>query len=83
VLSEQRANAVIHYLEQQANIPVRRILAPSGMGTSHEVADNSTPEGRKMNRRVEVKVLVSQGLVGGGSTSPSADASTKPDTAAH
>jgi outer membrane protein OmpA-like peptidoglycan-associated protein len=82
-LSEARANAVIHYLEQQANIPVRRILAPTGMGTSHEVADNSTPQGRKMNRRVEVKILVSQGLVGANSSVP-ADASTKPGApAAH
>ena len=85
VLSEARANAVIHYLEQQANIPVRRILAPTGMGTSHEVADNTTAEGRKMNRRVEVKVLVSQGLVGAtASNSGPADASTKqPDGSAH
>jgi OOP family OmpA-OmpF porin len=84
VLSEARASAVIHYLEEDANIPVRRILAPSGMGTSHAAADNSTVEGRKMNRRVEVKVLVSQGLVGGSSASTTpADASTKPDGGAH
>jgi outer membrane protein OmpA-like peptidoglycan-associated protein len=82
VLSEARASAVIHYLEQQDNIPVRRILAPTGMGTSHEVADNTTPEGRKMNRRVEVKILVSQGLVGANGPT-SADASTKQDPGAH
>ncbi len=75
-LSEARASSVIHYLEEQANIPVRRILAPTGMGTSHEVADNKTAQGRKQNRRVEVKILVSQGLVGSASTP--ADASTKP-----
>lgn len=63
-LSEARASAVIHYLEEQANVPVRRILAPTGMGVSHEVADNKTSEGRKQNRRVEVKILVSQGIVG-------------------
>lgn len=62
-LSEERANAVIQYLEQQGNIPVRRILAPAGMGTSHAVADNRTSSGRKANRRVEVKVLVNQGVV--------------------
>jgi outer membrane protein OmpA-like peptidoglycan-associated protein len=65
VLSEQRANSVIRYLEQQGNIPIHRILAPAGMGTTHEAADNHTAEGRKMNRRVEVKVLVNQGLVAG------------------
>jgi outer membrane protein OmpA-like peptidoglycan-associated protein len=65
VLSEQRADSVIRYLQQDGDIPLHRILAPAGMGTSHQAADNSTPEGRKMNRRVEVKVLVNQGLVAG------------------
>src|SRR5205814_5514248 len=51
VLSEQRANAVIQYLEQQGNIPIHRILTPAGMGTSHEAQPNDTTEGRKMNRR--------------------------------
>lgn len=69
VLSEQRANAVIRYLEQEGNIPIHRILAPAGMGTTHEAQPNDTPEGRKMNRRVEVKVLVNQGVVAG-STQP-------------
>lgn len=63
-LSERRADAVMQYLEQQGNIPIPRILTPAGMGTSHAAADNSTKEGRKMNRRVEVKLLVNQGLVG-------------------
>jgi outer membrane protein OmpA-like peptidoglycan-associated protein len=65
VLSEQRADSVIRYLQQDGDIPLHRILAPAGMGTSHQAADNGTPEGRKMNRRVEVKVLVNQGLVAG------------------
>lgn len=82
VLSEARASAVIHYLEQQDNIPVRRILAPTGMGTSHQAADNNTAEGRKMNRRVEVKILVSQGLVGSNG-SPSPDGAPKPEMGAH
>jgi outer membrane protein OmpA-like peptidoglycan-associated protein len=64
-LSEQRANSVINYLQQDGDIPLHRILAPAGMATSHPAADNNTPEGRKMNRRVEVKVLVNQGLVAG------------------
>jgi outer membrane protein OmpA-like peptidoglycan-associated protein len=84
VLSEARANSVIHYLEQEGNVPVRRILAPSGMGTSHAAADNTTAEGRKQNRRVEVKVLVSQGLVGNSASATNpADASTKPDATTH
>jgi len=62
-LSERRAHAVIQYLEQQGNIPIHRILTPAGMGTSHAVADNKTRAGRKQNRRVEVNVLVNQGVV--------------------
>src|SRR3954453_8368553 len=69
VLSEDRANAVVRYLQQQGNIPIHRILTPAGMGTSHEAADNKTSAGRKMNRRVEVTVLVNQGVVSGSSPS--------------
>jgi OmpA-OmpF porin, OOP family len=77
-LSQKRANAVIQYLEETGNIPIHRILTPTGLGTSHEAADNKTAEGRKMNRRVEVKVLVNQGLVssGAGGASAAAPAST-------
>jgi outer membrane protein OmpA-like peptidoglycan-associated protein len=63
-LSEKRAAAVVQYL-QMKDVPLRRILAPAGLGTSHSVAENSTPEGRKQNRRVEVKVLVNRGITTG------------------
>ena len=76
VLSEARADAVTRYLEQQGNIPIHRILTPTGMGTSHEVASNDNPDGRKMNRRVEVKILVNQGVVSGSGQTASSD--TKP-----
>lgn len=62
-LSQARAEAVINYLEEQGDIPINRILTPAGMGMTHEAADNSTSAGRKLNRRVEVKVFVNQGLV--------------------
>jgi outer membrane protein OmpA-like peptidoglycan-associated protein len=68
-LSESRANAVIQYLEEQGDIPTYRIVTPAGLGTTHEAADNSTSQGRKLNRRVEVKVLVNQGLVAGSNAS--------------
>jgi OmpA-OmpF porin, OOP family len=77
VLSEQRANAVIQYLEQQGNIPIHRILTPAGMGTTHEAQPNDTAEGRKMNRRVEVKVLVNQGVVAG-SNQPAGSPAPRP-----
>lgn len=62
-LSERRANAVIEYLEQQGDIPLRRILAPAGMGTSHPAQSNDSSAGRKLNRRVEISLLVNQGVV--------------------
>jgi outer membrane protein OmpA-like peptidoglycan-associated protein len=78
VLSERRADAVVRFLEQDGDIPIHRILPMAGMGISHEAADNKTREGRKMNRRVEVKILVNQGVVAG-NTQPSGGApSTKP-----
>ena len=78
-LSEARANAVVRYLEQQGNIPIHRILTPAGMGTSHEAADNNTNEGRKLNRRVEVTVLINQGVVtGSNQTAPSSSAPAAP-----
>jgi outer membrane protein OmpA-like peptidoglycan-associated protein len=64
-LSDRRAHAVMTYLEEQGNIPIHRILTPAGMGTTHEAADNKTAAGRKLNRRVEVKVLVNKGVVAG------------------
>jgi OmpA-OmpF porin, OOP family len=78
VLSENRANAVVRYLQQQGNIPIHRILTPAGMGTSHEVADNKTREGRQQNRRVEVTVLVNQGVVSGATASTSPGAAPRP-----
>ncbi len=64
-LSEERADAVVRYLEQNGDIPIHRILRPAAMGTSHEAEPNNTAAGRKANRRVEIKMLVNQGVVGG------------------
>jgi len=65
-LSQRRADAVIRYLVENHNIPLRRIVTPYGYGETNPVADNTTREGREQNRRVEIKLLVNKGL-----TSPS------------
>ncbi len=62
VLSENRARAVINYLVENHNVPLRRIGTSFGFGALQAIADNSTREGREANRRVEVKLLVSRGL---------------------
>ncbi|MDQ3804809.1 MAG: OmpA family protein [Acidobacteriota bacterium] len=64
-LSQRRADAVIRYLVENHEIPLRRIITPFGYGEMKPVADNTTREGRVENRRVEVKVLVNRGLIQG------------------
>lgn len=61
-LSEERAAAVAHYFYEVQNIPMRRILMPVGYSTTHRLAANTDAEGRELNRRVDVKVLVNKGL---------------------
>jgi outer membrane protein OmpA-like peptidoglycan-associated protein len=65
-LSQRRADTVIRYLVENHNIPLRRIITPYGYGEAQPVAENTSRQGREQNRRVEVKVLVSRGLIQGG-----------------
>lgn len=51
-LSERRANAVAQYLETQGLANNRVVTI--GAGETRPVADNSTPDGRQANRRVEL-----------------------------
>jgi outer membrane protein OmpA-like peptidoglycan-associated protein len=52
VISEKRANSCQKYLMDKFNISGERI-GVKGYGSSKPIADNSTPEGRAKNRRVE------------------------------
>lgn len=61
-LSDARATAVVQYLRNEKSVPMRRILAPAGYGATHPAANNTDSEGRAMNQRVDVKVLVNKGL---------------------
>ncbi|RMG61631.1 MAG: OmpA family protein [Calditrichaeota bacterium] len=54
-LSRQRAQAVVQWLVERG-IDAGRLEA-QGFGESRPVADNSTPQGRKLNRRVEIVVV--------------------------
>jgi len=55
LLSKNRAESVKKYLVQHG-ITASRILT-RGYGESRPVADNSTEEGRQMNRRTDVRIL--------------------------
>ena len=59
-LSQRRAEAVVQYLATKYNIAPHRFYL-IGIGKDHYVASNSTAEGRKENRRVEVQVLTNMG----------------------
>lgn len=60
VLSERRAGRVVNYLQQECGWKPWRMLTPTGMAEADPAADNDTPEGKAMNRRVSVNILVSK-----------------------
>lgn len=53
-LSEQRARSVASYLT--ANRVQRERLVVRGVGEAYPIADNATPQGRALNRRVEIGI---------------------------
>jgi outer membrane protein OmpA-like peptidoglycan-associated protein len=63
-LSEERANNVANFLQQQGHIPLTNMLAPGAMGVSRQVSTDKTVEGQAENRRVVVRVLQNKGIAG-------------------
>ena len=55
-LSHRRADAVVQYLASKYGVAAHRFYL-IGIGKDKEVAPNTTAEGRKQNRRVEVQLL--------------------------
>lgn len=54
-LSKGRSLSVVNYLISKGIDPKR--LSSKGMGESNPIADNTTEEGRALNRRTELKVI--------------------------
>ena len=52
-LSSARATNVLRYLQEALKIPGSQLFAV-GYGSHHPAADNSTEEGRRLNRRIEI-----------------------------
>jgi outer membrane protein OmpA-like peptidoglycan-associated protein len=65
-LSNRRADAVVQYLASKYSVAPHRFYL-IGIGKDKEVAPNTTAEGRKQNRRVEIQLLSNMG--GQGTTS--------------
>jgi outer membrane protein OmpA-like peptidoglycan-associated protein len=63
-LSSERAENVTDWLEQQGKVPLTNILAPGAMGTSRQVAPDTTVENQAENRRVVVRILQNKGISG-------------------
>lgn len=61
-LSEKRASEVCNYLVAQKGLAARSFVMPQGYGELLPLSNNETPEGRRQNRRAEVRILVNQGL---------------------
>jgi len=74
-LSRRRADAVVRYLTESAHVPLVKIHV-IGLGEDEPVADNHTRDGRKQNRRVEIRILAL-------GTAQQAAAGARPDVVAN
>ena len=74
-LSERRAKAVTDYLVTKHGIPPYRVVQPFGFGSADPVAENNNREGRALNRRAEITVLVNKGISSQGTQAASQEQS--------
>ena len=56
-LSAARSATVVSYLEQAHGVSPSRLTA-AGMGSSHPLVSNDTPDNRELNRRIEIVLEV-------------------------
>jgi outer membrane protein OmpA-like peptidoglycan-associated protein len=63
-LSEQRADSVATFLQQQGHVQLSRMLAPGAMGESRQVDAGKANDSEAENRRVVVRVLQNKGIAG-------------------
>ena len=61
-LSEKRAKSVYNYLMADQGVSSKR-MEYEGKGIHQPVADNSTVEGRALNRRVEILILPNETMI--------------------
>jgi OmpA-OmpF porin, OOP family len=63
-LSENRAENVANFLQQQGHVSLSRMLAPAAMGESRQVDAGQANDTEAENRRVVVRVLQNKGIAG-------------------
>ncbi len=61
-LSDRRADSVQRYFLAAAVYPAR--MQTRGYGPDHPIASNDTPEGRRMNRRVDITLIYQEAAQG-------------------
>jgi len=66
-LSRRRADSVVRYMTENDKVPLVKIHV-LGLGEDQPAADNKTKDGRKQNRRVEIRVKAPQAAAQASST---------------
>ncbi|OAI40696.1 hypothetical protein AYO38_05430 [bacterium SCGC AG-212-C10] len=72
-LSAARSVRVLRYMTENAGLPADR-FSQSGFGDTRPIAENTTPEGRALNRRADIVILyptqqeLDEALAGAGTT---------------